>query len=249
MYVNCICQLVKHSFFISGKGYVNVPASSAHSILLSHNLTESGVYYLCSVTEVEDGGMIGVDRNVTTQVTNVTGLLPDTTYRVDCVAYNSTGVEVCLEANTTVTTRELPFEQMNNSRCGLMMKHSLLYTCAGPGKVYNVTIRGSMAQTDSEGRITIYQNVIWDEPPNHHSIQHYVVSYQRQGQSSSNVTETLNNVTWVTLKLFVHQGETPITYSVQVAAVSSAGQGQFSERIQFSYSSKTEAVLYFIQHV
>ena len=45
--------------------------------------------------------------NVTTQVTNVTGLLPDTTYRVDCVAYKSTGVEVCLEANTTVTTREL----------------------------------------------------------------------------------------------------------------------------------------------
>ena len=47
-----------------------------------------------------------VNKNVTTQVTNVTGLLPDTTYRVDCVAYNSTGVEVCLEANTTVTTRE-----------------------------------------------------------------------------------------------------------------------------------------------
>ena len=51
--------------------------------------------------------MKAVNKNVTTQVTNVTGLLPDTTYRVDCVAYNSTGVEVCLEVNTTVTTREL----------------------------------------------------------------------------------------------------------------------------------------------
>ena len=95
------------SYFISGEGYVNGRANSAHSILLSHNLTESGVYYLCNVREVEDGKMKAMDKNVTTQVTNVTGLLPDTTYRVDCVAYNSTGVEVCLEVNTTVTTREL----------------------------------------------------------------------------------------------------------------------------------------------
>ena len=107
----------------------------------------------------------------------------------------------------------------------------------------NVAIRGSTAQSrDSDGRITIYQNVTWDAPPNHHSIQHYVVGYQKQGQSSSNVMETLNNVTWVTLELFVHQGETPITYSVQVAAVSSAGQGEFNERIWFSYSSKVDHV-------
>ena len=50
--------------------------------------------------------MEAVNKYVTTQVTNVTGLLPDTTYRVDCVAYKSTGVEVCLEANTIVTTCE-----------------------------------------------------------------------------------------------------------------------------------------------
>ena len=129
------------------------------------------------------------------------------------------------------------------------MRHSPLYTCAGPDKVENVTIRGSMAQTDSEGKIAIYQNVTWNEPTNHSNIQHYVVSYQKQDQSSSNVTRTTKIITWVTLELFVHQGEAPINYSVQVAAVSSAGQGEFSERIQFSYSSKTEAVLYFIQHV
>ena len=133
--------------------------------------------------------------------------------------------------------------------CGLMMKHSPLYTCAGPDKVENVTIRGSMAQTNSEERITINQNVTWDEPTNHSNIQHYVVSYQKQGQSNSNVTRTTASATWVTLELLVHQGEAPINYSVQVAAVSSAGQGEFSERIQFNYSSKTEAVLYFIQHV
>ena len=104
----------------------------------------------------------------------------------------------------------------------------------------DVTIRGSTAQSsDSDERIIVYQNVTWDEPPNHHNIQHYAVSYQKQGLSSSNVTETINNVTWVTLELFVQHGESPINYSVQVAAVSSAGLGEFSERIQFSYSSKT----------
>ena len=93
--------------FLSGEGYVNVRANSAHSILLSHNLTESGVYYLCNVAEVTGGEMKAVNKRVTTQVTNVTGLLPDTTYRVYCVAYHSNGTEYCLEINTTVTTREL----------------------------------------------------------------------------------------------------------------------------------------------
>ena len=86
---------------------MNITANSAQSIHLSHNLTESGVYYVCNVTSVEGGVRPGVNKNVTTQLTNVTGLLPDTTYRVDCVAYHSDGVEYCFEANTTVTTCEL----------------------------------------------------------------------------------------------------------------------------------------------
>ena len=81
-------------------------ANSAHSIPLHHNLTEPGVYYLCNVTEVEGQVMKKLNKNVTKAHTNVTGLLPDTTYRVDCVAYHSDGVEYCLKANTTVTTRE-----------------------------------------------------------------------------------------------------------------------------------------------
>ena len=89
---------------------MNATANSAHSILLSHNLTESGVYYLCNVTNVEGGEKREANKNVTTQPTTVTGLLPDTTYRVDCVAYRSDGVEACLEANTTVTTCELHFK-------------------------------------------------------------------------------------------------------------------------------------------
>ena len=82
-------------------------AHTAQSILLSHTLTESEVNYLCNVTEVESGKKRAVNKKVFTRFTSVTGLLPDTTYRVDCVVYHSDGVEYCLEANTTVTTREL----------------------------------------------------------------------------------------------------------------------------------------------
>ena len=84
---------------------MTVRANSAHSILLNHTLTESGVTYKCNVTEVESGEKRAVKKNIS--FTSVTRLLPDTTYRVDCVAYHSDGVEYCLEANTTVTTREL----------------------------------------------------------------------------------------------------------------------------------------------
>ena len=65
------------------------------------------MYYVCNVTEVE-GGEKEVNKNVTAQLTNVTGLDPDTTYKVDCVAYQSDGVEYCLAASATVTTGELP---------------------------------------------------------------------------------------------------------------------------------------------
>ena len=86
---------------------MSATANSDHSILLSHTLNESGVYYVCNVTTVKGGEMKEVNKNVTKEAMNVIGLLPDTTYRVDCVAYHSDGVEYCLEANTTVTTREL----------------------------------------------------------------------------------------------------------------------------------------------
>ena len=87
---------------------MNATANSARSILLSHSLPESGVRYVCNVTEVERGEKREVNKvKILSRLTNVTGLLPGTTYRVDCVAYGSGGVEACLEANTTVTTREL----------------------------------------------------------------------------------------------------------------------------------------------
>ena len=93
---------------------MNVTANSAHSILLNHNLTESGVNYLCNVTEVESGQKRAVNKVVSTKFnTKVTELLPDTAYRVDCVAYHSDGVEYCRKANTTVTTRELLYSELH----------------------------------------------------------------------------------------------------------------------------------------
>ena len=106
MYVWTIIHIHMNPLSLTGTGYVSVTANSAHSILLSQNFTESGVYYLCEVMEVGDAEKRKVNKNITTHPTNVTGLLPDTTYRVDCVAYHSDGVEYCLEANITVTTRE-----------------------------------------------------------------------------------------------------------------------------------------------
>ena len=64
---------------------------------------------MCNVTDVQRGEKREVNKGVKvlSRLTSVTGLLPDTTYRVDCVAYRSDGVGACLEANTTVTTREI----------------------------------------------------------------------------------------------------------------------------------------------
>ena len=104
-------------YYITGEGYVNGTANSAHSILLRHSLTESGVGYVCNVTDVERGEKREVNKIALSRLATVTGLLPDTTYRVECVAYHSGGVEACLEVNTTVTTCELHIQwtHLNNT--------------------------------------------------------------------------------------------------------------------------------------
>ena len=102
----------------------------------------------------------------------------------------------------------------------------------------NVIVRGSRVQVvHRNGSITIIQKITWDAPPNYHNIQHYLIKYQMQGQPTSSETRTSSNATQATLMLLVPQGQTS-TYSVWVAAVSEAGQGDFSDRVDFSYSSK-----------
>ena len=100
----------------------------------------------------------------------------------------------------------------------------------------NVIVRGSIVH--SNGSITIIQNITWDTPPNHHNIQHYLIKYQLHNQSTSSETRTSSNATQATLVLLVPRGQ-PSTYSVWVAAVSEAGQGEASEQVDFSYSSKS----------
>ena len=92
----------QHPIFITAAGNMSATANSANTIHLSYTLMESGVYYQCDVMKKRGDQK----RTVTIkEAMNVTGLLPDTTYKVDCVAYHSDGVEACLEANITVTTR------------------------------------------------------------------------------------------------------------------------------------------------
>ena len=109
---------------------------------------------------------------------------------------------------------------------------------AGLPKVQNIRIRGNMVQFNHAGIVTVNQNITWDAPASHNNIQHYIIKYQMRGSSTINMTKTTDNATWTILKLIV-PGETPISYSVQVAAVSEAGQGEFSDGVDFTYSSET----------
>ena len=111
---------------------------------------------------------------------------------------------------------------------------------AGLDRVQNVTIRGTTVQSiHGNDRITIILNITWDAPPNHHNrIQHYLIKYQMQGQPTSSETRASSNATQASLVLLVPRGQTS-TYSVRVAAVSEAGQGEFSDRVDFKYSSKS----------
>ena len=115
-----------------------------------------------------------------------------------------------------------------------------MYACdAGLDRVQNVIVRGSGVQSvHNNGSITIIQNITWDAPPNHHNIQRYLIKYQMQGQPTSSETRTSSNATQATLVLLVPRGQTS-TYSVWVAAVSQAGQGEVSDRVDLSYSSES----------
>ena len=112
---------------------------------------------------------------------------------------------------------------------------------AGSDRVQNVMIRGGRAQSaNRDDKIKITQNITWDAPPNHHSIQQYAIRYQMQGQTTGSVAiKTSSNATQATLELLVPRGQTS-TYSVWVAAVSEAGQGEFSDRVDFATHVRQE---------
>ena len=97
--------------------------------------------------------------------------------------------------------------------------------------------------TDTDGMIRISQNVTWGVPSRHHNIQYYIIKYKLEGDGANITQHTDNNATQATLELSVARKRTPFNFSLQIAAVSKAYQGEFSDRTQFSYSSKTEPLL------
>ena len=72
----------------------------------SHNLTlrhEAQVTYRCLLSAE---GIEPVSVNVPSGETVTVTVLPDTMYTIGCVAYDEQGQELCVEGNTTITTRE-----------------------------------------------------------------------------------------------------------------------------------------------
>ena len=98
--------------------------------------------------------------------------------------------------------------------------------------------------TDTDGMTRISQNVTWSVSSRHRNIQYYIIKYKLEGEGANITTKhTDNNATQATLKLPGPRKETPFNLTMQITAVSKAGQGEFSNRTQFSYSSKTEPLL------
>ena len=109
-----------------------------------------------------------------------------------------------------------------------------------PGKVPTVMIKDK-GMTSNGIATNARQMISWDAPSNHPNIRHYLIKYGKADEvnssSDANIMSaiTQTNVTTITLMLKVPKEQT--TYSVWVAAVSDAGQGEFSDRKQWSYSS------------
>ena len=93
---------------------------------------------MCNVTDVERGEKREVNKIALSRLATVNRLLPDTTYKVDCVAYRSSGVEACLEANTTVTTRELHLRCTCLNNNIFQFQFPLLIKVSGHTIVYSI---------------------------------------------------------------------------------------------------------------
>ena len=114
----------------------------------------------------------------------------------------------------------------------------MLYTTE-PAKVPSVTAV-PVRSSDIQGGY-IHQTISWRRPDNHTHITHYLIQYgagitrrETGGGGPTTVNSTVNSTV---LMLRIPTNST--TYSVWVAAVSEAGQGEFSDRVNFTYSSET----------
>ena len=113
----------------------------------------------------------------------------------------------------------------------------MLYTTE-PAKVFSV--RAVQVQPSDIQGSYIHQTISWRRPDNHVHITHYLIRYgagvisrDTEGGGLPTVNSTTNSTVLMLSKPTSHT-----TYSVWVAAVSQAGEGKFSDRVDFNYSSK-----------
>ena len=79
---------------------VTAASVSSHNLTLRH---EAQVTYRCVLSAQ---GLQSVSVNVSSGETVTVTVLPDTMYTIGCVGYDEQGQELCVEGNTTITTRE-----------------------------------------------------------------------------------------------------------------------------------------------
>ena len=100
----------------------------------------------------------------------------------------------------------------------------------------NVTV--GPVQPSEIGGDYIHQTISWEKPVNHDHITHYLIQYGANATSRENGENALRTVNSTTNSVELSLPTIATSYSVWVAAVSVAGQGEFSDRKEFSYSSK-----------
>ena len=96
----------------------------------------------------------------------------------------------------------------------------------------------------SNGKIR--QVISWSRPPHHTSELNYTIKYEltdRENPSQSSVMIITSKSKSVMLKLPTrNRPRRPLMYYVSVAAVSDAGQGQFSNKIVLAYKGKNQCL-------
>ena len=110
-----------------------------------------------------------------------------------------------------------------------------------PGKVTNVTNEGLGVVANGK----IHQVISWSTPPHHTSELNYTIKYElidRENQSQSSAMTIIPKRQSVNLTLpTTNRPQQTVMYYVSVAAVSDAGQGQFSNKIALTYEGKNQS--------
>ena len=84
-----------------GQSRVTADSVSSHNLTLRHD--EAQATYKCLLST---GELASVRVNVTSGGKVTVNVQSDTMYTIGCVGYDEQGQDLCVEANTTITTRE-----------------------------------------------------------------------------------------------------------------------------------------------